>query len=86
MDAVITELVGTGSAAPGGGFDAAADKGAGASQVMGSASYRRSSRPLKRRWREGLLLPSRLGKDHEVAVGLLHQIIAHDVERSLQFG
>ena len=41
---------------------------------------------LFRRRREGLLLARGLRKNYEVAVGLLHQIIAHGVERSLQLG
>ncbi len=43
------------------------------------------SASLSRR-REGLLLPSRLGKDHEVGVDLLHRTITHGMERSLQLG
>jgi len=41
---------------------------------------------LFRRRREGLLLACWLRKDHEVVVVVLHQGIAHCVERSLQLG
>jgi len=43
-------------------------------------------RRRRHRRREGLRLARRYGKDHKVAVGLLHQTIAHGVERSLQLG